>query len=121
MRIEPLYISALAVLSVHEVDSAYWHEWELFRLPGGIDFFLAASLVLMLPFLYGLLLLARDPRKGAPYGLVLAAAGVFAFVAHGIFLVQGRPEFRSLTSIGFLVAAFALSFPLGWRSYRLMR
>ena len=28
------YLADLTLLVVHEIDSAYWKEWELFHLPG---------------------------------------------------------------------------------------
>ena len=31
-----LYLANTALLIAHEIDSAYWKEWELFHLPGGI-------------------------------------------------------------------------------------
>ena len=44
MRATPLllwlYLLNAAVLITHEIDSAYWHEWDLFGIPGGIQFFL---------------------------------------------------------------------------------
>ena len=30
-----LYLANALTLIVHEIDSAYWKEWDLFRLPGG--------------------------------------------------------------------------------------
>ncbi len=27
----------LAFVLIHQVDGAYWREWEMFRLPGGIQ------------------------------------------------------------------------------------
>lgn len=35
-----LYLANAILLICHEMDSAYWKEWELFRLPGGITLFL---------------------------------------------------------------------------------
>jgi hypothetical protein len=53
------YVVTFALLATHEIDSAYWHEWNLFRMPGGIGLLLALNLVLLPPFLYGLVELAR--------------------------------------------------------------
>jgi hypothetical protein len=35
-----IYLLNTVVLIIHEIDSAYWKEWELFRLPGGVTGFL---------------------------------------------------------------------------------
>jgi hypothetical protein len=48
-----LYLLNAAVLFTHEIDSAYWHEWELFGLPGGIQVFLCVNLLLIIVILYG--------------------------------------------------------------------
>jgi hypothetical protein len=42
-RLAKLYMLNLALLATHEIDSAYWHEWEMFHLPGGVQGFLAAG------------------------------------------------------------------------------
>ena len=31
-----VYLANAVLLIVHEIGSAYWKEWDLFRLPGGI-------------------------------------------------------------------------------------
>src|SRR5512146_2873166 len=46
-RLEALYASAFLLLIVHEIDSAYWHEWNLFGIPGGIQAFLLANVLLV--------------------------------------------------------------------------
>lgn len=35
-----LYLLNFALLFTHEIDSAYWKEWDLFGIPGGIKSFL---------------------------------------------------------------------------------
>jgi len=35
-----LYLINAILLINHEIDSAFWKEWELFKLPGGIGGFL---------------------------------------------------------------------------------
>ena len=39
-----LYIVNLTLLILHEMDSAYWKEWQLFHLPGGVGGFLLIHL-----------------------------------------------------------------------------
>jgi hypothetical protein len=58
----------------HEIDSAYWKEWELFRLPGGIAGFLLIHFPLLFLILYGLILVPRHSffrSKGAYAGISL--------------------------------------------------
>jgi len=51
-----VYLANAVVLINHEIDSAYWKEWELFRLPGGITGILILHFPLLLFVLYGLVL-----------------------------------------------------------------
>jgi hypothetical protein len=37
------YLTNATLLCVHEIDSAYWHEWSLFGIPGGIQLFLTLA------------------------------------------------------------------------------
>ena len=59
-----LYLVNALVLIVHEIDSAYWQEWDLFHLAGGETGFLLLHLPLLLPVLYGLVLVDRDAFAG---------------------------------------------------------
>jgi hypothetical protein len=47
-RIPQLYLLNLALLATHEISSAHWREWVMFRLPGSNKFFLILNLVLKL-------------------------------------------------------------------------
>ena len=47
-----LYLVNAVLLINHEIDSAYWKEWQLFRLPGGIEGFLLLQFPLLCLFIY---------------------------------------------------------------------
>ena len=51
-----IYLINAVLLINHEIDSAYWKEWELFRLPGGITGFLVIHFPLLFLVLHGLVL-----------------------------------------------------------------
>ncbi len=104
-----LYIVNAGLLTTHEVDSAFWHEWTLFRLPGGIQLFLVLNLVLALAVFFGLRQVARWQRGAKGFSLALAAAGVFAFVIHTTFIALGHPEFRAPVSLAVLTATLLVS------------
>jgi len=93
-----LYLVNLTLLILHEMDSAYWKEWELFRLPGGLAGFLWIHLPLWLAGLYGLVLVERGAAAGLVLSLVVSAGGIFAFAIYHYFLAKGRPEFDTATS-----------------------
>ena len=104
-----LYLANTLALIVHEIDSAYWQEWELFHLPGGERGFLLLHFPLLLPVLYGLVLLDRGARAGLIFSLILCGGGLFAFSIHTFFIRRGNPEFKTPVSLGILWATLLLS------------
>jgi hypothetical protein len=92
------YLVNLTLLIIHEMDSAYWREWDLFRLPGGLPGFLWIHLPLFVAGLWGLVLVDRGAAAGLVLSLIVAAGGIFAFAIHHWFLAKGRPEFDTVTS-----------------------
>lgn len=108
-RLILLYVINATLLITHEVDSAYWREWDLLHLPGGIQFFLILHLGLVFLVLYGLVKLARGQRSGLWFSLALACAGAAAFVIHASLLLLGHPEFRLPMSLTILGASLIVS------------
>jgi hypothetical protein len=93
-----LYLINAVTLTVHEIDSAYWKEWELFRLPGGLAGFLLLHFPLLFLLLYGLVLVDRGAFAGQILSLVLSLGGIIAFSIHTYFIRQGREEFKTSVS-----------------------
>ncbi len=88
-----LYLINAVLLINHEIDSAYWKEWDLFHLPGGIAGFLLLHFPILLVILYGMAAIARQQPSAAWFSLLLSAGGIFAFGIHAYFLKKGRKEF----------------------------
>lgn len=104
-----IYLVNAVLLINHEIDSAYWQEWELFRLPGGLTGFLLLHFPLLFLVLYGLVLVYQQTLAGLILSLALSFGGLFAFSIHTYFLRQGRDEFRLPISRFILVATLAVS------------
>ena len=104
-----LYSVNATLLIVHEIDSAYRQEWKLFRLPGGISFFLILHLPLVFLILYGLVQVQQESLAGQILSLVLSLAGIFAFSIHTFFSHRGHPEFKTPISIVILMATLGVS------------
>ena len=104
-----LYIINLSLIILHEMDSTYWKEWEMFRLPGGEGGFLLIHLPLWIAALYGLVLLREGTAGGRVFSLVIGAAGMAGFFIHTYFLRKGRPEFNTPASRGILWAMLLVS------------
>ena len=108
-RLELLYVVNASLLATHEIDSAYWHEWAMFGLPGGIQLFLALNLALLFAVFLGLRELVLHTWWGLWASLGLAVAGLAAFVIHATFLLWGWPEFRLPASLAILVLILVVS------------
>ncbi|MBW2016745.1 MAG: hypothetical protein JRH13_08145 [Deltaproteobacteria bacterium] len=104
-----IYLINGTLLIDHEIDSAYWREWNLFRLPGGIGAFVLIHLPVLFLILWGIILLERRSVWGIILSIILGLSGIFAFAAHAYFIKRGHPEFRSKTSISLLLAILLVS------------
>ncbi len=104
-----LYAVNFALLMTHQIDSAYWKEWELFRIPGGIQLNLMLNLVLLLAGFAGFGLLLDDRTAGYVFALLVAGGGVFAFGIHTLFLLRGDERFRLPASLAVLGAILIIS------------
>ena len=104
-----LYIVNFALLITHETDSAYWHEWNLFGIPGGIQVFLVLNFILIAVFLIAMEKVVKGERGAKTFSYLLAACGIFAFIIHTIFIILGNPEFRLPGSITILALILIVS------------
>ena len=94
-----LYLVNSVLLILHEMDSAYWQEWRLFRLPGGIAGFLAIHIPLLGLVLWGLVQVWQGTAAGLVFSLALAGSGILAFAIHTIFIKRGHGEFTTTASL----------------------
>jgi Family of unknown function (DUF6713) len=120
-RVEQLYVWTFALGTVHVVDSAYWREWEILGLPGGIELFLLESLALALLFLYGVSRLARGAPSGVVYAIVLAAVSLAGVALHAVLFLRGGAEFRTVASITTLALMLVFATGLLFEAVRLKR
>jgi hypothetical protein len=104
-----LYLANSVLLINHEIDSAYWKEWELFKLPGGITGFLLLHFPLLLFILWGLVFISSHSSSGNIFSLILSLGGIFAFAIHAYFLRKGRKEFDQPISKCILAATLLVS------------
>ncbi len=104
-----LYIINATLLINHEIDSAYWKEWELFKLPGGITGFLLIHFPLLFFVLYGLVLVVQQSLAGLIFSLILSLGGIFAFSIHAFFIKKGHRQFKSAISLFILIATLVIS------------
>jgi hypothetical protein len=104
-----LYLLNATVLIAHQIDSAYWHEWDLFGMPGGIQLNLLLNIPLVMLVLFGQQCLTQGRTAGIVCSWLLVVGGLFAVSIHSYFLLQGDNSFRLPVSLGLLAATFFLS------------
>jgi len=124
-----LFVATSTLLIVHEIDSAFFKEWELLHLPFGHQGFVLVHAPLAAAILAGVVGLSRASAWAWPVSGVVAAAGIFAFTLHTVLIRKGHPEFTvpasrlilgllllcSLAQAGALVASMtARRTPDGW-------
>jgi hypothetical protein len=99
-----VYVVEASLLIAHEIDSAYWREWELFRLPGGPSLFVLVHVPLAVVVLVGLVLVRTHHIGGLALSGLVSAAGIGGFAVHAVFLKRGHREFATPASFGLLAA-----------------
>lgn len=99
----------LSLLIAHQIDAAYWHEWDLFGLPGGIQLFNFLNVLIFGVLLAFFVELCRMSRAGFAGSLVVAGASSLVLPIHSGFALAGHPEFHLPFSIFLIVSTFAVS------------
>ncbi len=92
-----IYIINLTLLLLHEIESAYWKEWEILKLPGGITGFIVMHFPLIILLLFGLVELRDQTLTGYIFALINGIAGVIPFLVHNV-LVRVEGKFRLFIS-----------------------
>ena len=104
-----LYMVNAILLINHEIESAYWKEWELFGFPGSISGFLLLHVPFVMLLLFGLIEVYLGTGFGYIINLIVAFGGVFAFFIHSYFIQAGNPQFKTITSQALLYGLLVTS------------
>jgi hypothetical protein len=110
-----LYTTNLALLTTHQVDAAYWQEWDVFGVPGGITFFLAFHLAAVAVLLAGSTAVTTGHRSAGACALLGASTGLVTCALHAVFLAQDPVAFWSPASLVILGGILVVSAALLWR------
>ena len=108
-----LYLANASVLLTHQIDAAYWHEWELFGLPGGAPFFVLTNVPTVFVVVWGAYALALGRTAGIVMSWALVASGLIAFGLHGFFLMRGNAAFDAPVSLALIGATLVISVAQG--------
>jgi len=106
---QTLFLLNSTVLFTHQIDAAYWHEWNLFHLPGGNQLNLILNLpIIALVLLAFLQVATHSPRQRLCHQF-LAGLGLLTVAIHSGFFLAGHPEFQQPMSLLLLAATLILS------------
>ena len=99
----------ITVLLVHQIDAAYWHEWEMFKIPGGNQVNLLLNLPIVALVLHACVRVASLAPDAPRWAALVAGLGGLTVIIHAGFMAAGHHAFVQPVSIGLLAAAAVLS------------
>ena len=108
-KLQALFLLNATVLITHQIDAAYWHEWELFFIPGGNQVNLLLNLPIIALVLYAQGQVASGGRRGLWLYKLIAFLGFLTVTIHAGFFIAGHEAFGQPMSIALLVATSILS------------
>lgn len=99
----------IALLITHQIDAAYWHEWDMFRLPGGIQLFNVLNVLIFMFILGCFVTVIQRTRSGFRCALAIAATSALVLPIHTGFALAGHTEFHLPVSVAIIVGSFVVS------------
>ncbi|MGQ8338304.1 DUF6713 family protein [Sunxiuqinia sp. A32] len=104
-----IYLINATILINHEIESAYWEEWKLFKIPGKLTGYILIHLPLIFIILLGVIELFKESILGYSISLFVGASGIFAYFIHHYFTRKGEEGFDLIISRFLLMATLLLS------------
>ena len=104
-----LFLLNATILLVHQIDAAYWHEWDLFHIPGGNQVNLLLNLPIVALVLFAHRETARESARARSAHALLASLGLLTVALHATFFALGHPQFLQPVSLALLVGTGAVS------------
>ena len=101
------YFWTMLFLILHQIDAAYWKEWEMFHLPGGVQGFLVFNLAAIALVLAGYRHVLLATPQAPLYACVCAALGVGTFLIHAGFALAGLEQFHLPLSMAIIALCLA--------------
>lgn len=105
---ERSYFLTMMLLVLHQIDAAYWHEWEMFYLPGGIQAYLAFNVVALALVFRGYKHVLQNGDRARFSARLCAGLGMLTFLIHAGFFIAGYAQFHLPLSIA-LIASCLIS------------
>jgi len=104
---ERSYFVTMLALILHQLDAAYWQEWEMFFLPGGVQGFLLFNILAIPVLLVGYRSVLLGTVNAVFFAKVCAGLGLITFLIHAGFGLAGYHQFHLPASISILILCLA--------------
>ncbi|PIG28605.1 hypothetical protein CLU93_2901 [Janthinobacterium sp. 35] len=104
------YFWTMLFLILHQIDAAYWKEWEMFHVPGGVQGFLVFNLAAIALVLVGYRHVLLATPRAVLYACVCAVLGVGTCLIHAGFALAGMEQFHLPLSVAIIVLCLASAF-----------
>ena len=109
----------LSLVMAHQADAAYWEEWEMFGIPGGIQVFTLFNLGAFALLLWCFVAVVKRRPSGLRASFVIAALSGVVLPIHAAFALAGFTQFHLPVSIAVIAGTFVVSLwqaILTWRA-----
>ena len=106
---ERSYFVTMLALILHQIDAAYWQEWEMFFLPGGVQGFLLFNILAIPVLLVGYRSVLLGTVNAVFFAKVCAGLGLITFLIHAGFGLAGYHQFHLPASISILILCLVSS------------
>lgn len=94
LSLNHIIVLNLALVLTHQVDAAFWREWEMFGLPGGIQLFNAINVGIFLAVLFCFVSVIQRRPSGFRCSLVIALLCASVLPIHAAFALSGFIQFH---------------------------
>ncbi len=105
---ERRYAGTMLALALHQIDAAYWQEWDMFHVPGGIQGFLVFNLLALALLFRGYRTVVLRARCAGRWAIACGALGVATCLLHAGFFWAGHEAFALPLSIATLAACLVM-------------
>ena len=106
MVLERIYFSTMILLILHQIDAAYWQEWNLFNLPGGVQGYLLFNFAIIPVVIYGYKQVVTQSNSAGVYSYFCGSLGVATFLIHACLAAFGAKGFNVPLSVITIVLCF---------------
>ena len=81
-----IYIINACLLLLHEIESAYFKEWEILKLPGRITGFLLLHIPIIMILFWGAIEIEKQSTSGIIIAIIVGAGGLVPFLVHKVII-----------------------------------